>query len=163
MSSSEPIDPGNLDLDIPPRLAEDLRALGGSGPIVPPAFDTAILAAARLHLGRRARPGRTARILRWAVPAAAAAAVLLLLKVTMDSRRPAAPPPLAGRTSASGIRNSTFDIDHSGRIDILDAFALARRLERGEATDPAWDRTGDGAVDRKDVDAIALAAVKVTE
>ena len=163
MNASESIDPSDADVRIPSRLAADLRAFGNQHPPVPPALDAAILASAQLQLGRRARPGRTARVLRWAVPAAAAAAVLLLLKVTMDSHRPAAPPSLAGRTSASGIRNSTFDIDHSGRIDILDAFALARRLERGEATDPAWDRTGDGAVDRKDVDAIALAAVKVTE
>jgi len=46
-------------------------------------------------------------------------------------------------------------------LDIVDAYRLALRLERGEAVDGTWDRNGDGRVDRADVDAIARAAVRV--
>lgn len=81
------------------------------------------------------------------------------------------------------------DIDHSGRVDILDAFALARMIENqdtriagqrrdargdvGRAADarpnragiteiPAmFDLNGDGAVDQGDVDAVAMAAVSL--
>jgi len=163
MNPSAPIEPDNQDLEMPPRLAADLRAISDHRLAVPPSVDAAILASARLQLGRRARPGRTARILRWAVPAAAAAAVLLVLLARQDFTPMPESRTASVRQPSTVDRQPSFDIDLSGRIDILDAFALARRLERGEATDPAWDRTGDGAVDRKDVDAIALAAVKVTE
>ena len=46
-------------------------------------------------------------------------------------------------------------------MDILDAFALARRLETGETLDIALDLTRDGSVDGADVDAIAMRAVKL--
>lgn len=43
------------------------------------------------------------------------------------------------------------DIDRNGRVDILDAYALA--------CDPRTDLTGDGVVDRRDFDHVARAAV----
>jgi hypothetical protein len=51
------------------------------------------------------------------------------------------------------------DIDRSGSIDILDAYVLARNLRRAEVPDPRWDVTGDGAVDARDVEAIARRSV----
>ena len=53
------------------------------------------------------------------------------------------------------------DFDRDGRVDILDAFALARRIEEGGESSRRWDLNEDGAVDRRDVDAIAMAAVSL--
>jgi len=53
------------------------------------------------------------------------------------------------------------DLDRSGRVDILDAFYLARQIEKQLELQNQWDVTGDGTVNQKDVDAIALAAVRV--
>ena len=52
-------------------------------------------------------------------------------------------------------------MDRNGRVDILDAFRLARSIEaRGEA-DPQWDLNSDGRVDKDDVDLVASAAVRL--
>ena len=55
-------------------------------------------------------------------------------------------------------------MDGNGRIDILDAFTVARALADKGRTGPlpaAWDVNGDGVVDQKDVDWLANAAVRV--
>ena len=54
------------------------------------------------------------------------------------------------------------DFDRSGRVDILDAFALARQLD-SDVVPTLGDFNGDGRIDRADVDAIAMAAVRLTE
>lgn len=46
------------------------------------------------------------------------------------------------------------DIDRSGQVDILDAYGLAFRIQRGER-DPRWDLTGDGVIDARDVETLA--------
>jgi hypothetical protein len=46
-------------------------------------------------------------------------------------------------------------------LDIVDAYRLALRLDRHETIGREWDRNGDGAVDRADVDKIARAAVEI--
>ncbi len=53
------------------------------------------------------------------------------------------------------------DLDRSGRVDILDAFYLARQIEKQLELQSQWDVTGDGTVNQNDVDAIALIAVRV--
>jgi hypothetical protein len=53
------------------------------------------------------------------------------------------------------------DVDGSGRVDILDAFALARALAHGDRPKPALDFTHDGRVDRADVDHVAQIAVRI--
>jgi len=53
------------------------------------------------------------------------------------------------------------DLDRSGRVDILDAFYLARQIEKQLELQNQWDVTGDGNVNQKDVDAIASTAVRV--
>lgn len=52
------------------------------------------------------------------------------------------------------------DIDRDGRIDILDACALAARIGRGER-EPGWDLNGDGVVDAQDVERVARTGVRV--
>lgn len=52
------------------------------------------------------------------------------------------------------------DIDRSGKVDILDAFAVARGIKSGKPS-LAWDVQGDGKVDQQDIDDIAAIAVRV--
>jgi hypothetical protein len=138
----------------PERLAEDLRTLYRPPTAVPPELDEKILAGARRRLAQRRRP-RAA----WRWSAAAAAAAVLLVSVwildPLGLRR--LPAPLVVRSTIT-MRE---DADRDGRVDILDAFLVARRLESGEGVERSWDVTGDGAVDQTDVDAIALAAVRL--
>lgn len=49
----------------------------------------------------------------------------------------------------------------NGTATILDAFALARHIRDGAAPRAEWDCNRDGVVDRRDVDALALAAVQL--
>ena len=149
------------DPALPKRLTDDLARLHGTRLLVPPEVDGAILASARRQLGRqrRVRP-----YIYGLASAAAAAAVILALRINPD--RPAAP---AASSSALSPQSSVLpsprreDLDRNGRIDILDAFALARRLEKSASPNPAWDMNGDGVIDRKDVDVIAMAAVNVRQ
>ncbi len=55
------------------------------------------------------------------------------------------------------------DIDGNGKVDILDAFALARHIEGKQPADRTWDFNGDGLIDRRDVDTVALAAVRLNK
>ena len=135
----------------PQRLIEDLRAVFGRDVSVPPEVDEAILARARRRFSRR-RP--RVLVLRWG--AAAAAAACLVLAVNLwgpGGERPAAMEGLAAVARE--------DFDRNGRVDILDAFALARRIEASERIGREWDLDGNGAVDRGDVDLVAMAAVNL--
>jgi hypothetical protein len=128
--------------DVPGRLADDLARLQHT-PVVPPAVDMAILASAQLKLHRQVR---SRRLVRWAGGAVAAAAVL----VAAVFLSPPAQQPAAMREARIPARPT-----------ILDAFNLARQLERGPVHDPRLDINHDGTIDRKDVDALASAAVQL--
>ena len=54
------------------------------------------------------------------------------------------------------------DLDHNGRVDILDAFHLARQLD-ADIAPAAGDINSDGRIDRADVEAIAMKAVTLTQ
>ena len=73
---------------------------------------------------------------------AAAAAALLVGAVAWFALRPSIP----------------GDVDRSGRVDIVDAYALAVRIRSGQL-DAAYDLNGDGKVDDQDVDEIARRSV----
>jgi hypothetical protein len=56
------------------------------------------------------------------------------------------------------------DLDRSGQIDIVDAYLLAVRVAAGEFVDAKGagpDVTGDGEIDGRDVNALALASVRL--
>ena len=53
------------------------------------------------------------------------------------------------------------DVDGNGRIDILDAYRLARHVEAAGSLDMRWDQNHDGAVNAADVDLVASAAVRL--
>ena len=150
---NSPDTPGPQDL---PDLARDLAALASQRIEVPSDIDDAVMAAARSALSERRRAGRNAR--RWAQWTAAAAGLALVVWIgSLLSTRP-----VGLRDGSRQLVSVPGDLDGSGRVDILDAFVLARQLESGIAP-AAGDFNGDGRIDRADVDAIAMAAVRLTE
>jgi hypothetical protein len=137
------------------KLAADLKR-STSVPVVPPELDAAILASARDALRKR---GRRVIFVRWAGAVAAAAAILLVVTVSTLTRRvQTATAPLAAGKSVEARE----DVNGDGRVDILDAFALARKVDAHSDLVAEWDLNGDGIVDGKDVDVVAAAAVSVT-
>ncbi|MHC5113358.1 MAG: dockerin type I domain-containing protein [Planctomycetota bacterium] len=133
-------------------LGDALRRLYEPGAAVPPDVDDAMRRAFAEHF---AAPRPLARF-RWARPAAAAAIVLVGLAVWAVVPRSA---PHAGAPLATLDR---ADLDANGKVDILDAFDLARGIESGRRLDLALhDVNGDGVVDFRDVDMIAHRAVSL--
>ncbi len=165
-------DPGAHEL---PEFARALRDLYTTPAAVPATLEGEILSKARWRL---ARP--LSRILPWALPLSAAAAIAMAVWWPQSAERdsagvsrhglakcPAASAETAPASLAAPAHGAppllprSEDFDRSGRVDILDAYALACKVDRGERVASAWDLNHDGAVDRKDVDAIAMAAVRV--
>ena len=144
-------DPGQFD-DAPQKLANDIRDLFRRDVTVPVGVDRQILANARRRFARRRRIVVFKHLTAAAAAAAAALAVIHFLALDRPSRAPQVEPVVASVPA---------DVDGNGRVDILDAFALARRIEAQEPIADDLDLTGDGAVDAEDVDAIAHAAVKL--
>jgi hypothetical protein len=161
MSSVPPNQP-DFD-DLPEALIADLRAAAARRtPAVPAALDEAIVRDARAGFARRRRfrlAGRGA-----IAAAAAAAAVLIALPLLRNGAPPTqhaastAPVP----TQVLGVMPAGEDVDGSGKVDILDAFVVARLIDVQQEIDEAYDVNGDGKVDQADVDRIALVAVDVS-
>jgi hypothetical protein len=141
------------DPELPTDLAAALRGVFDAAPAVPAAVDEAILREARAGFSRRRR---FSLAVRWVGSAAAAAAAVAIVAVVLHRGRPGThvavnvPPAVAG------------DVDRNGRVDMLDAFLLARQVD-AIATESAMgeDVNGDGVVDRRDVDAVAAMAVRL--
>lgn len=138
----------SVESPVPARLVEALRGIDAPRAAVPKAVDERILMRARRRLatGRRRFKWRMATI---GALAAAVAIVFILPAFLSHAPSPSQAPTLSG------------DIDGNGRIDILDAFALARHIERKEKTAAGWDVNADGRIDRRDVDAVARIAVRL--
>src|SRR6266853_6221835 len=137
-------------LQAPEKLVDALSQLQKERIFVPPTVDKAVLQEAREHLRRLGRPQSAWKPwLSWAAMAACLALAVWL-----------------GERFSSPTRARPFareDINRDGRVDVLDAFALARRIDTGGALDPRWDINGDGRVDRADVNAIAARAVSLVQ
>ena len=54
--------------------------------------------------------------------------------------------------------NVARDLDGNARVDILDAFAIAREIQNGR-NQPGFDINGDGRLTQADVNEIAQRAV----
>ena len=147
------------DMRTSPEFSADLSALFEPKHPVPPVVDRAV--SDRIH--RHFNGGKPLEIkhrrFRWAAlwkVAAAAAVVILAFSLDLTKK----PEPAANRRPVlAGIQPT--DIDLNGRVDILDAFTLARQIEAAGRIEPEWDMNGDGLVDRSDVDTVALAAVRL--
>jgi hypothetical protein len=146
------------------KLRQALAELHARTPAVPPEVDAEVLCRARRHLlqavsGRQSsRPSPTAwEELRaglglWlgARHWARAGVVIVagaLVWFAVHARRP-------------GL---VEDLNRDGVVDMLDAFALARQLEQGQAPRPQWDLNGDGTVNGLDVQALATQAVRLDQ
>jgi hypothetical protein len=149
------------------RFRKDLRALYQPAGSVPPEIDKAILDQARHRLAKRRRiilrlrwaggPDAQRRFVRWAAAAAVVAIGVFLYHGSAPHNHPSS---IINHQSAAAERRP--DIDGNGRVDILDAFRLAKNIESRGPTAAEWDINNDGRVDRDDVDAVALAAVRVS-
>ena len=141
------------DPQIPDSLRHDLAELYQPKAYVPTEIDDQVLSRARRDLARH-RPHR--RAWRWAFPGAgAAAAAAVVAMVIWLGQQP------SHRAELSLAQTAVMreDIDRDGRVDILDAFALARRIQAGQVLQPQWDLNRDGKINSADVDAIAAKAV----
>ncbi len=126
------------DSELPGALIEDLARLDKSLAVMTPAVDRRLAEAARAHFG--ARPERRrATPWRWAVAGSLAASLVVAV--------------VLWRTE-SGVDPSLLakDVDGSGVVDILDAFALARMA--GEDRTPA----AQGRIDALAMSIVALNA-----
>lgn len=140
-------------LEPPQRLVGDLRRLYSPAGHVPREVDEAVRDAAWRECGAV----RVRRRIRWWSQVGVAAAAAFVLFWFRESWRPH-PAPLPAKGPAI-----VADVDANGRVDILDAFALARRIESGAIPAGVGDLNHDGRVDRADVDAVAMQAVRLTE
>lgn len=153
MKASQPNgQPEEDGLKAPPRLEAAFRRLPSERIFIPPTLDEAVLGEARRRLA-----GPVKRRFDWSgfrlrLPAAAAIIFLGLLVCLLTgifSKEP---------------RQALFvqeDLNHDGKVDILDAFALARTLKSGGSLDRRLDINGDGVVDERDVATIAAQAVRL--
>jgi len=160
----------DLDLRMSPKLSEDLNTLFKPQFSVPPEVDRAIIDKAYQHFIPKHWRHRIFRhISLWRV-AAAAAVIIFAFSLNLTQK------PGPTTTSSFIVEAQAVDIDENGRVDILDAFKLARHIESAESTKTKlspvlgtgqalrkqeWDINGDGVVDRNDVDKVALAAVRL--
>jgi hypothetical protein len=170
MSDTERHFDNEPDATVSPRFAEDLGKLFAPDRPVPSHVDRAVAEAARRHFAPRTR--RLWR-LRWALPATAAAAILVAASAWWFHAGPAsqsAPVPsapfVAEASRVEGLAEVSLiqaDVDGNGTVNILDAFTLARHVDAQRPSEAKWDMNADGLVDRRDVDAVALAAVRLNK
>ena len=139
------------ELTPPRRLVDGLRSeVQSLRVLVPAELDERIRQAARLKLTRGVAAGLASRGTVWRTWLPRIAAALCgagLVGLWVNTR-----PPL----DTSDARR---DLDQSGRIDILDAFSLARQLQRQAVSGEAFDLNGDRQVDERDVQLLISQAV----
>ncbi len=148
MSDAERTD--RVDTELPESLRQALIGLQKPNIAVPGQIDHEILQADRSTFGRRRRLWVGTR---WAaVGLAAAAMVTIGIRLFVTGIGP-------GGGQDRPQLAQVGDVNHDNKVDILDAYIVARHISRHEALDKAWDVNGDGVVDQKDVDQIAQMAV----
>jgi hypothetical protein len=128
--------------DLPEALKNDLASIYAPQSLdVPSRMDDAILNRARATLAGAAARSRGRRSLRWWAGAATAAACLAL----------------AARFTFYHSPVPSEQVDPNHRVNIVDALKLAHQIEAGKGRDV----NGDGVIDQRDVDTIAMAAVEL--
>jgi hypothetical protein len=145
------LDDDNLDPQPNEKFASDLRVIYRADVRVPASIDDAILRDARLQFARH----RSRRLILRIGALVTAAAAMIVIAIHFGS--PSSPRNLA---QAPAVQN---DVTTQGAVDIVDALNLARRIRAGRTDVASDDANHDGAVDQRDVDAIAMSAVKLPE
>lgn len=134
---------------MPPDLIQRLRLHDARPLDVPPNLERSIMLQARARLAQAAPRRRTAW--RFLVPAAAAAAVAGIVWFVQ---------PEAHQAGGFPVQQVADDFNGDGRLDILDAFELARWQREG-VRPPLADVDGDEQFTVADVDAVARRAVSL--
>ena len=145
----------DLDLRVSAGFSEDLRTLFKPQLSVPPEVDRAIIDKAHQHfIPKHWRHRIFQHVSLWRI-AAAAAVIIFAFSLNLTQK----PGPTIN--SSFIVEAQAVDIDRNGRVNILDAFKLARHIESANRTDKKWDINEDGVVNGKDVDLVASAAVSL--
>lgn len=151
---------------LPPAIIDALRDLDGPAVLPDSQRDADVLSGARQHLAGVAQVERKRRNLRLFFASgaggviAAAAMVAVVVLIGNPARNEA---PQADMTAMTTEEQSTQpalpgDLDQDGSVDILDAYALAKRIEQGQP-DNDFDLNADGQINQRDIDWIANQAV----
>ncbi len=135
-------------------LRQDLKDLYSFTASIPAGFDDSVLREAKSTFTQRRRFHSRVR---WAIGGISAAAAIMLVALRLSSP---SPDRISEHPVVMAIKPG--DVDRDGKVDILDAFVVARRLHAHAPIDKAWDVNGDGAVDQKDVDRIGTMAVDIS-
>ena len=138
-------------------LDELLGGLEAPAEAVPERVDQAIRQQARFRL----TPLRRKHLQRRVASVAAVAAALLLCVWMPWSAKDKAPARHRGEAVADEAVQLREDLDGNGRIDVLDAFQLAREIAAGRTGNGPRDFDGDGQVDDADVEHLASLAVRI--
>lgn len=144
---------GGGELQAPEALAKALRQLQKERVFIPPSVDERILSQAREQIRRATdhrRRGRSAT--RWLALAACIVVLGWLARTFVF-----APDPRKPGTTAYARE----DVNHDGRVDILDAFELSRVIQLHTPLPSNADFNGDGRVDGADVEIIARHSVRL--
>jgi hypothetical protein len=137
--------------ELPDGLVEELGRLYRRPVPVPAERDRVILSGARAQMAKRRR---LRLVMRLGGAAAAVAAVVALVLRTPEI-------PDAERQVRPAVAVKPRDVNRDNVVDIVDAYLLARKIEKGDVAQTQWDFDGNGAVDRKDADAIANEVVSL--
>ena len=149
----------NPDLEVSSKLTEDLQRLFKPQLSVPPEVDRAVQDRVNRHFARRRFTGARRRF-RWvALWKVAAAAAVVIFAFSLDLHNTSKRPAVDLAVTSAGVA----DFDRNGRVDILDAFKLARRIELASSSATDLDINGDGLANYDDVDTVALAAVSLNK
>lgn len=146
MNETVPPDP-EQNLNAPLKLVAALKEAARHDVFVPPTVDRAVLAAARAQLKPAPKPSHSVwqRWMLW--PAFVTACIVAAL--------------IARLATHTQTQFASEDLNHDGKVDILDSFAVARELKNARPAPKIFDVNGDGVVDERDVNQIAAHAVSL--
>jgi hypothetical protein len=140
------------------ELQNELKKLFRTADPVPPEVDRKILEMADKHFAEQRKTGRVV-ILRWAGRVAAAAAIILVTAILYVQFESKTTHYKTGLDKFAAVVGES--INPAAKVTILDAFTLARNIDAGKKIEKSWDLNGDGIIDKRDVDAVAFAAVRL--
>lgn len=157
-------DPDEPFDSLPPAIIDALRDLDGPSVLPDAQRDADVLSGARQHLAGVAQVQRKRRNLRLffaggaGSAVAAAAMITIVVFVGNPGNTPPAEAPSIATHDKQGQSKAGGDLDANGSVDILDAYLLAKHIERNN-TAKAYDVNADGLIDQRDIDWIANQAV----
>jgi hypothetical protein len=148
---NEQFDNTDAEENPPPKFLEAMDGLKREQVFVPAELDERILKQAHEHLRKWVPNSRGASAARqWLAMATAVTFTGFVVWAVFSP-------------SPKMVINLPADVDRNGRVDIVDAFELARWVEAGDPKRLDFDLNHDGSIDQRDVDAVAGVAVQLNE